>query len=235
MCLYRIDVSGSFIFDRKPFFPPPHHLSHDVKHTLSPSLLLLKYIDRFPELSECVTFILETANLTTFIDERFNGSGVMEVDKFLSRTFNIYVHKLLSLPRLDNFSDTMLLFPHPIVQEALRRACMILFALLRERFSIIPSGLSEHKNLLKEVLLQYNVDWAPYLELRLWVLAIAALAADGEKVQWYVDEVCGTATQMGLLDWDEVLHILQQILWMGKTFGNEENTIKEMFEAANSC
>lgn len=68
---------------------------------------------------------------------------------------------------------------------------MILSALLRERFSIIPSGLGEHKNLLKELLVQHEIDWAPYLKPRLWVLAIAALAADGEEVHWYVHEYTG--------------------------------------------
>jgi hypothetical protein len=231
--IYRIDVSGSFIFDRKPFFEPPHHLLHDVKDKSPPSPLLQKYINRFPELSKITTFLSETANLTTFIDEHFNGSRVMEDDKFLSKTFNIYVHKLLSLPRLD-YSGTDLFSPHLIVQEAARRACMILFALLRERFSIIPSGLYEHKNLLKEILLQHDVDWTPYLELRLWVLAIATLAADGEEIQWYVDEICGTATQMGLLDWDEVLGVLQQTLWMEPTFKDEENRMRGMFELSNS-
>jgi hypothetical protein len=158
----------------------------------------------------------------------------MEDDKFLSRTFNIYVHRLLSLPRLEDLSDTGLFAPHVVVQETVRRACMILFALLRERFSIIPSGLNEHKGLLKELLVQHEIDWASYLELRLWVLAIAALAADSEETQWYIDEMCGTSTQMGLLEWDEVLGVLQQILWMGKTFRDEEDTIKDLFELANS-
>lgn len=158
----------------------------------------------------------------------------MEDDKFLSRTFNIYVHKLLSLPRLDVSQQAGSFPPHLIVQEAVRRASMILFALLRERFSIIPSGVIEHKNLVKELILRHEVDWAPYLELRLWVLAIAALAADGRDVQWYIDEMSGTATQMGLLDWDEVLDILRQILWMGDTFKSEEHTIRERFELENS-
>lgn len=111
---------------------------------------------------------------------------------------------------------------------------MILFALLRERFSIIPSGVREHKNLLKELIFKHEIDWAPYLELRLWTLATAALAADGSDFQWYIDEMCGTATQMGLLEWNEVHDILRQVLWMGETFKSEEHMIGEMFVLGNS-
>lgn len=232
--LCRIDVSGSFIFDRKPYFAPPYHLLHDMKQTSPPSPLLVEWIDNLPEILEAIAFSCEAANLAAFIDTHFNGCQVMEDDKFLSRTFNIYVHKLLSLPRLDDFPETGLFAPHLVVQEAVRRAYMILFALLRERFSIIPSGFHEHKTLLKELLVQHEIDWTPYLKLRLWVLAIAALAADGEEVQWYVHEICGTTTQLGLLDWDEVLDILRQILWMGETFKNEEKSIRERFELVDS-
>ncbi|KAI7970737.1 hypothetical protein EIK77_007917 [Talaromyces pinophilus] len=232
--LRRIDVSGSFIFDRKPYFAPPYHLLHDMKQTSPPSPLLVEWIDNLPELLEAIAFSCEAANLAAFIDTHFNGCQVMEDDKFLSRTFNIYVHKLLSLPRLDDFPETGLFAPHLVVQEAVRRAYMILFALLRERFSIIPSGFHEHKTLLKELLVQHEIDWTPYLKLRLWVLAIASLAADGEEVQWYVHEICGTTTQLGLLDWDEVLDILRQILWMGETFKNEEKSIRERFELVDS-
>ncbi|PCG99744.1 Hypothetical protein PENO1_051540 [Penicillium occitanis (nom. inval.)] len=196
--LRRIDVSGSFIFDRKPYFAPPYHLLHDMKQTSPPSPLLVEWIDNLPELLEAIAFSCEAANLAAFIDTHFNGCQVMEDDKFLSRTFNIYVHKLLSLPRLDDFPETGLFAPHLVVQEA------------------------------------HEIDWTPYLKLRLWVLAIASLAADGEEVQWYVHEICGTTTQLGLLDWDEVLDILRQILWMGETFKNEEKSIRERFELVDS-
>ncbi|KUL89219.1 hypothetical protein ZTR_03658 [Talaromyces verruculosus] len=166
--------------------------------TSPPSPLLVEWIDNLPELLEAIAFLCEAANLAAFIDTHFNGCQVMEDDKFLSKTFNIYVHKLLSLPRLDDFLETGSFAPHLVVQEA------------------------------------HVIDWTPYLKLRLWVLAIAALAADGEEVQWYVHEICGTATQLGFLEWDEVLDVLRQILWMGETFKNEENSIRERFGLADS-
>ncbi|EED14443.1 hypothetical protein TSTA_106530 [Talaromyces stipitatus ATCC 10500] len=228
----RIDVSGSFIFDRKPFFPAPCHLLHELEYVEQPGAVLFKLNSRFPDLSGVIHFLSETTNLMSFIDGHANESKGFEDDRFLSRTFNGYVHKLLSLPRTSQTSEIEKC-PKIIVREAVRRACITLFALLRENFSIKPSGVYEHRNLLKELLLQYEIDWTPYLELRLWVLAVAALAADNVEVHWYMDEICGTATQMGLLEWDEVRRVLRHILWSDQMFKYQEGKIREMFEMAD--
>lgn len=213
--LRRIDVSGSFIFDRRPYFSLPHHLLHSVEHTSLPKPLLSRYINHFLGLSETMEFLSEITNLTTFIDTHFSKSRLMEDDNFLSRTFNIYVHKLLSLPRLDDSQQDGIFAPHIIVQEAVRRASVILFALLRERFSIIPSGVREHKNLLQELIFKHEIDWAPYLELRLWTLATAALAADGSNFNGTLTKCAGLQ-----LKWD-FLSGMKYMIFCGKFSGWE--------------
>jgi hypothetical protein len=116
--------------------------------------------------------------------------------------------------------------PQFIMRESMRRACLILFGLLRDRFSVRPSGVTQHKNGVKEFLVQHPIDWSKFLEIRLWVLLTASLAAEDEETLWYIGEVKNIVVQMKISDWNEVVGVAKGILWMEETFRMRSDRLK---------
>lgn len=230
MKTYRIDVSGSFIFDIAPFFPPPHHLLSQVTKKVSLSPILQKWNATFPELSDITTFLCHAANLSIYIDEHAISGEIWTDDLFVSRTFNGVVHQLLSFPRHTEALEKGIISPQQIMREAMRRACIILFALLRDKFSVHPSGISQHRNSVKELLVKHPVDWRAFLELRLWVLLNAALAPEDDETSWYIGEITDTMVQMGISNWDDGVEVARSILWMGQTFKIRNDRLRQLFE-----
>ncbi|KAE9378251.1 hypothetical protein N431DRAFT_399808 [Stipitochalara longipes BDJ] len=227
---FWIDVSGSFIFDIPPFFPPPHHLLTQVANKLPLSPILRKWNTTFPELSHVATFLSNAASLLNYIDEHAIEATIWKDDLFVSRTFNGVVHQLLSLDRHTEAIKGRKPSPQLIMAEAMRRACLILFALLRDKFSVHPSGISQHKNSVKEFLVQHPVDWSAFLELRLWVLFTASLADGDDEISWYIDEIRSTAIQLRLSSWNEVVEVIRSVFWIEEIFRTWNDTLKDPIE-----
>jgi hypothetical protein len=120
--------------------------------------------------------------------------------------------------------------PQLVIREAIRRACIILFGLLRDKFAVHPSGISQHRNRVKELLVQRPIDWSAFLELRLWVLLTAGLAAEDAETSWYIDEIKGTIVQMRISGWNDGVAAVRSILWMEETFRIRSNRLKDLFE-----
>lgn len=112
----------------------------------------------------------------------------------------------------------------------MRQACIILFGILRDEFSVHPSGMSRHRNRVKELFNQHPVSWAGFLELRLWVLLAAGLAADYHEAFWYIDEIRDTMVEMRISEWKEALEVARGILWMEQIFKFRSERLKTLFE-----
>ncbi|PMD44507.1 hypothetical protein L207DRAFT_525832 [Hyaloscypha variabilis F] len=227
---FWIDISGSFIFDIAPFFPRPHHLLTQVASKAVPSTILQRWNAKFPELSDITTFLIDAASLTSYIDERAIEGVIWKDDMFVSRTFNGVVHQLLSLQRDTEALEAGITSPQIVMREAMRRACIILFALLRDKFSVHPSGMSQHSNSVKELLSQHPVDWSGFSDLHLWVLVTTSFAIEDDKISWYMDEIRGAAVQLGISGWNDVVEVMKSVLWMGKTFRTRNDLLKDFFE-----
>ena len=195
---------------------------------LSP--ILQKWNAAFPELSDITTFLYHAANLFSYIDERATSAEIWKDDLFVSRTFNAVVHQLLSLQRHTEAMEKGMSSPQLVMREAMRQACMVLFGLLRDKFSVCPSGISQHRNRVKQLLVQRLIDWSDFLELRLWVLLTAGLAAEDDETSWYIDEIKGTIVQMGLSGWNDGVEVVRSILWMEETFRIRSDRLKDLFE-----
>lgn len=228
---HRIDISGSFIFDSAPFFPPPRHLLSPVANKVPMSSILQKWNSIFPDLTDITDFLVQAVNLTTYIDEHAGDAEMWKDDLFASKTFNAVVHQLLSLQR---HFEGGLSSPALVMREAIRRACMILFGLLRDRFSVRPSGVSQHKNKVKDLLVQHPIDWPEFLELRLWVLLTASLAAEDEEISWYIEEIKGVMVQMEISTWNEVVGVAKSIFWMGETFKIQSDILGILLELSEA-
>jgi hypothetical protein len=115
-----------------------------------PSLSLQRWNAAFPELFDITTFLSHAANLSNYIDERAISVEIWQDDLFISRTFNAVVHQLLSLPRHTKTMEQGAPPPQLVMREAIRRACIVLFGLLRDKFLVHPSGISQYRNIVKE-------------------------------------------------------------------------------------
>lgn len=197
---------------------------------MPPSPILQKWNAAFPELSDITTFLCHAANLSSYIDECAISVEIWKDDLFVSRAFNAVVHQLLSLQRHTEAMEKGISSPQLVIREAMRRACIILFGLLRDKFSVHPSGISQHRNRVKELLVQRPIDWSAFLELRLWVLLTAGLAAEDAETSWYIDEIKGTIVQMRISGWNDGVAAVRSILWMEETFRIRSNRLKDLFE-----
>ena len=196
----------------------------------APIPVLQRWNTIFPEISDITTLLHDAASLSNYIAERAIVSNIWKDDLFVSRTFNGVVHQLLSLERHTEAIDAGTSSSQLVLRETMRRACLIFFALLREKFSVHPSGISQHQNGVKELLVQYSVDWSEFLELRLWALVTASLAIENYEISWYIDEIRGTAGQMGISRWDDIIQVVMGVLWMGETFKTRNDVLKDLFE-----
>lgn len=168
--------------------------------------------------------------MTSYIDERAIDAAIWQDDLFVSRTFNAVVHQLLSLPRHTAALENGISPPQLIMREAIRRACTVVFAFLRDKFSVHPSGISQHRNKVKELLVQHPVDWSEFLELRLWVLVISGLAAEGDETPWYIDEIRDTMVQMRIIGWNDAVEVMRSIIWMGETLRTRLERLQEVLQ-----
>jgi hypothetical protein len=126
--------------------------------------------------------------------------------------------------------ENSITLPQLVMREAMRRACITLFGLLRDKFSVHPSGISQHRNRVKELLVQYSIDWSSFLELRLWVLLTAGLASEDDEIPWYMDEIKGTMVQMRISGWNDGVEVVRSILWMETPFKINSDRLKDLLE-----
>ena len=158
------------------------------------------------------------------------GTEIWKDDVFVSRTLNGVVHQLLSMERYTEAIEGEVSSPQLVIREAMRCSCKVLFALLREKFSVHPSGIPQHKNSVKELLFQHSIEWSGFLELRLWALVTASLAHKDDEISWYMDEIRHTAGQMGVSTWSDVIEVVRSVLWMEETFKTRSDMLKDVFE-----
>jgi hypothetical protein len=217
-----------------PFAPPPSYLLKEVTNGVICSPVLQKWNATFPELSDITDFLSQAIDLSKIIDERAVGAEIWKDGSFVSTSFNAVVHQLLSLPRHTEVINKGIPSPQLVMREAMRRACMILFALLRDKFSVRPSGISEHRNRVKELFIQHPIDWSDFLELRLWILFTSSLAAEDHELSWYIANIETTVVQMTIYGWKESIEVVRGILWMEQAFQVRNDTLKDTLELSIS-
>jgi len=118
------------------------------------------------------------------------------------------------------------------MREAIRLACLVFFAFVKRQFRIRPDGIDHHKNKITTLLLQHPISWFPFLDLRLWVLVIEALAIDSDERVWHVAEILDTMQELGLTAWDEAFEVVKGIIWVDELFSSRANVIGKELERA---
>jgi hypothetical protein len=226
----RIDVSGSLVMDTKPRFPPPGDLIEEipVSHpTLALQNLISTWNINFPDLIDISQVFLSLANLVAHMNEQVHNPGFWNNEFFLALTAYPVAYELTSLPRYPLLTEQSHEADGIVMREILRITFILFFGLLKERFEIEPNGIRPNCGKISKLLRFHSVDWSRFLELRLWVLTISALAERGEERQWFLAEISYTMVSLGLSTWDQALDSLRNLVWSDDMVANGVDILRQ--------
>ena len=169
---------------------------------------------KFPDLMDVANGLLSLASLAHHVNSQAANNLQWQDEYFVALKVNPVVHKLLSTKRLAIVAETDADFSALMIYETLRLASLFFAGLLRDECRVGPAGAIESKSRLVKVLAsRYVVDWSSFMDLRLWVLCVAALS-DKENRQWYLEEVVKAMDHLELIDWSDALNVLRELIWV---------------------
>lgn len=150
----------------------------------------------FPNHEEAICTLCDLSAFTTLLNQELvRTSGYILKDAFISE-FWLYplVHRLLSLNAPIDPEDT-----GSVLQEACRLAGLLCLAEVRRQWCIFPVITMRHVRKLKTLLQIHDIEWRDLQQLKVWVLAVAAMEADpGEEREWLLDKLTETLWSQGL-------------------------------------
>lgn len=212
---HRSDVTGSLVLDTIPRFPIPHCATLDPEPHRSHRILTFsqKWNTRFPDLSDISDSLASLSSLASYVDTQRTNNGQWQEELFVALKAHPTAHKLLSMSRFPLRTDANVSSLGLIIREMLRLASLLFIGLLKDKCRVFPTGVPENKLRLARLLTEVAVDWSSFMDLRLWVLTVAALAEEGER-GWYVSEVALTMNYLGLTAWNDAIKILKELIWI---------------------
>jgi len=213
----RNDVTGSLVLDTIPRFPIPHYATGDPEPHRSYRIFTFsqKWNTRFPDLSDISDGLASLASLAGYVDIQGTNNGRWQEELFVALKAHPVAHKLLSMSRFAVRDEANVSSSGLIIREMLRLTSLLFIGLLKDQCHVFPTGVPENKLRLARLLTEVAVDWSSFMDLRLWVLTVFALAEEGER-GWYVNEVAWTMNYLGLTRWDDALKILKELIWIGE-------------------
>jgi hypothetical protein len=213
----RNDVTGSLVLDTIPRFPIPHYATGDPEPHRSHRIFTFsqKWNTRFPNLSDISDGLTSLASLASSVNNRKNNNGRWQKEMFLAFNAHPVAHKLLSMSRFTVRAEANVSSSGLLIREMLRLTSLLFIGLLKDQCRVFPTGVLENKLRLARLLTEVAVDWSSFMDLRLWVLTVSALAEEGER-GWYVSEIAWTMKYLGLTEWDDALKILKELIWIGE-------------------
>lgn len=213
----RNDVTGSLVLDTAPQFPIPHFATGDPEPHCSHRIFTFSqnWNTRFPNLSDISDGVTSLANLTCSVDSQRTNNGRWQEELFVALKAHPVAHKLLSMSRFTVRAEANVSSSGLLIREILRLTSLLFIGLLKDHCGVFPTGVPENKLRLARLLTEGAVDWSSFMDLRLWVLTVSALAEEGER-RWYVSEVAWTMKCLGLTAWDDALKILKELIWIGE-------------------
>jgi hypothetical protein len=213
----RNDVTGSLVLDTIPRFPIPHYATGGPESHRSHRIFTFsqKWNTRFPDLSDISDGLASLASLAGYVNNQRTNNGRWQEELFVALKAHPVAHKLLSMPRFAVRAETNVSSSGLIIREMLRLTSLLFIGLLKGQRRVFPTGVPENKLRLVRLLTEVAMDWSSFMDLRLWVLTVSALAEEGER-GWYVSEVAWTMNYLGLTSWDDALKILKELIWIGE-------------------
>jgi hypothetical protein len=118
------------------------------------------------------------------------------------------------MPRHSLEAGTDLNASGSLIRIMLRLACLLFIGFLKNHCRVSPTAVAENQHRLARLLTTMSVDWSLYMDLRLWVLTISALATEGSR-KFYVSEIASTMDLLGMTVWKDAHNALKELIWIG--------------------
>jgi hypothetical protein len=231
--VYRIDVTGALMTDNRPRYGLPDDLVDQIeKSQCSPILMkfTLTWNTKYPNLMDISDALLSLANLASHTNHRSKNPHLWNDEFFLALTVYPILHQILSLSRYPHKAEPSVENDGVAMREIVRITSIIFLGLMKKRFGVDPYGIRPNSGKISKLLQFHPLDWSQFLDVRLWILVISALAEVGEERRWFVSEVTYTMINLGVQTWNQALHILKSIVWIDGMIEYEINKLGEEIE-----
>jgi len=226
MTHFSIDVATS-CFQNKPVnFPPPLDALKDLR---SSSLEIpwpfpldgfpKLWIEIFPHDSALSLIFADMCAMVMVIKSELPKRQLWESTTFVQQCVNPLTYRLL-----ESTIDRDQIGESNFMNESCRLAGLILLAAIHQKFTtyvqsprqrLIFTGVEQIT--LKSIMEQHFQSWTTFRPLLLWVCVIAGIETkDEEDKVWWAALVSQTAHDMGIVDWETIMVLVSNMIWVGE-------------------
>lgn len=222
--LCRADVAGSLVFNTTPKFS--HFTISAMAHTPSAQILSPLRIEGPSQTSErfgkalgpeLTGILLCISRLAARVDQEPPAEPIHATTD-LSRELFTLSHDLLVLPQLEATRacpSTPWTSEQASMREAVRQAALAAVACVLTVSSRDDTYCARRRNgKIRKLICGANDEaWRDMEELRVWVLAVAALIENDEDKTWLAGQIANIMYQRGLYTWDDLVILLRRVAW----------------------
>lgn len=222
--IFFVDNIGSCAMDVPPNFPIPDdclpvRLWPAPRQTSSFFIenVSRSYRQRFPSatgmmsilehLWESLTYVKNNIHISTSLTITYDTSGMP--NPTLWSFINPIIHSLLSWPKPPKDSTDS----DKIIQECCRVAGLLATGELRSRFGVSPVLRQHQVDRLQGLLVNSFIDWTGLESLRIWMLALGGMYAEGDSRSYFVDEIKSAVTHCFSLARVTIREGLRDMIW----------------------
>jgi hypothetical protein len=231
----RVDVSDALATDSQPRFPLPQDLlqSFTNPHSFTNlACIISTWMTDFPDLIDITLIMSDIAQMSQHINDMAESALLWGDIWFMTRKFMPIMQRTLALPRDDLARPN--LKREFVIREALRLTLIVFLGIVNKRFRISPDGIAIYKNRVTDLLVNSPVAWSPFLDLRLWVLVVVGLVAEGQEKEWHIGEIVTMMRQLDLNTWSEALSTVKGIIWIDALMDEDANNLAEEIKKLTS-
>ncbi|KAH7075765.1 hypothetical protein BKA63DRAFT_512323 [Paraphoma chrysanthemicola] len=220
-----VDLAGCFAQDIPPIVPLPQQwkaASASPPHSprlLSPVSLAWK--QRLPLQLDWITIFDDVGQLIS-LDRAFTGEQLM-----LANTSGSWMepamYRLLAIRPLKHGDD-----PEHVMEEVCRLGTLLFLSPFWRLLGQSPVWTAAISRNLLLVLTENKVQWNELKPLLVWTLYFAAIETnDLAERSLYVSMLAAVMMSMQLQQWDEIMQVLQGVLWVDKVFAGIDELIRD--------
>jgi hypothetical protein len=210
----------------RPRFPLPNDLIQDFENShrfTGLDNIIAAWISEFADRADIMLVLPAIARMIQFINDTVKSPLFWQDIWFMTRRFLPIFQQLLSLPKEDLEKSSI--EAGAVIREVVRLTCIVLLGIMNRAYGNSPDGIEAHRYEVLQILKNIPANWSSFLSLRLWVLVITGLVAEGGEREWLIREILSTMRQLELGTWDEALSTVQGIIWVDDIFEDEANKL----------
>jgi hypothetical protein len=224
----RVDVSDSLVTDSQPRHPLPHDLLQNFTNPHRFSNLagvISMWMTKFPDLIDVTLVMSDIARMARHINDTAESALLWRDRWLMSWMFMPIMQRTLALTRADltgpssNRGHT--------IREVLRLTLLVFLGIVNRGFRNSPDGIAIYRDRVTQLLPSIVVTWSPFFELRLWILVVVGLVAEGEERVWCICEIVATMRQLGFSGWNEALSTDKGVIWVDELMEKDAITLGE--------